>query len=119
MPLGSLTFTPSSYLKYYLGYILTKWGKSADFDIFLKRQKNIKLSEIKNAKPKEKDYLLSDGYNLYLLIKPNASKLWKFIYQSPETGKQLKLSLGKYPFKTLTEARSYYKLLTDGIMAFE
>ncbi len=81
----------------------------------------MKLSDIKikNAKPKAKDYSLSDGYNLHLLIKPNNSKLWKFIYQSPETGKRIKLSLGKYPFKTLTEAReearNYYKLLSDGI----
>lgn len=30
-----------------------------------------------NAKPREKDYKLSDGDGLYLLVKANGSKLWR------------------------------------------
>jgi len=29
-----------------------------------------------NAKPREKDYKVSDGDGLYLLVKTNGSKLW-------------------------------------------
>ncbi len=32
------------------------------------------------AKPAEKDYKLSDGAGLYLLVRPNGSKLWRFNY---------------------------------------
>lgn len=33
-------------------------------------------TEIERAKPKEKEYTLSDGQGLYLLIKPSGSRLW-------------------------------------------
>lgn len=35
-------------------------------------------STIKTARPKEKPYKLTDGQGLYLDIKPNGSKLWRF-----------------------------------------
>jgi hypothetical protein len=37
-------------------------------------------TQIKNAKPKEKDYTLTDGNGLQLLIKANGSRLWEFRY---------------------------------------
>jgi hypothetical protein len=42
-----------------------------------------KLTEtaICNAKPKPKEFKLSDGAGLHLLIKPNGSKLWRFRYR--------------------------------------
>jgi len=36
---------------------------------------------IKNAKPKDKDYKLSDGGGLYLLVTPAGGKLWRFNYR--------------------------------------
>ena len=36
--------------------------------------------EIEKAKPRDKDYTLSDGQGLYLLVKTNSSKLWQFNY---------------------------------------
>jgi len=35
----------------------------------------------KAAKPKEKDYTISDGGGLHLLIKSSGSKLWQFVYK--------------------------------------
>lgn len=34
-------------------------------------------TEVKQAKPREKEYNLADGNGLYLRVKPNASKLWE------------------------------------------
>ena len=35
---------------------------------------------IRNAKPTDKDQRLNDGGGLYLLIKPNGAKWWRFDY---------------------------------------
>ena len=37
-------------------------------------------TQIKNSKPKEKDYTLTDGDGLYLLVKNTGSKIWRFQY---------------------------------------
>lgn len=59
---------------------------------------------LKNAKPREKPYRLSDGDGLHLLIRPNGSKLWQLRYRFME--KENILSFGKYPHVALTDARS-------------
>lgn len=59
--------------------------------------------EIRNAKPREKAYKLSDGNNLYLLVTPKGSKLWRFDYRFK--GKRKTLSLGSYDLISLKEAR--------------
>ena len=58
---------------------------------------------IKNAKPKDKPYKLMDEKGLFLLIKPNGSKLWRFRYSF--NGKEKLLSLGGYPETSLADAR--------------
>lgn len=63
-------------------------------------------TEIKQAKPKDKVYTLSDGGGLQLRVKPNGSKLWLLDYQRPYTKKRTSLSLGSYPIVTLAQARS-------------
>lgn len=61
-------------------------------------------SAIKSAKPKDKPYKLTDGQGLYLDIKPNGSKLWRFKYRF--LGKEkTPLSFGAYPLVTLSKAR--------------
>lgn len=62
-------------------------------------------TEIKKAKPKEKEYSLCDGYGLLLRIKPNGSKLWLFNYIRPILGTRTNLGLGTYPIVSLAEAR--------------
>lgn len=60
--------------------------------------------QLKNAKPKKlKEYKLSDGGGLYLLITPSGGKLWRFNYRFD--GKQKTLFLKSYPEITLSDAR--------------
>jgi integrase len=59
--------------------------------------------QIKNAKPKEKEYKLSDGKGLYLLVNPNSSKYWRFRYKYLR--KEKTLALGIFPEVSLNEAR--------------
>ena len=65
----------------------------------------MKLSDIacKNAKSKDKQYKKFDGGGLYLLVKPNGSKLWRLKYRY--LGKEKTLSIGQYPLISLAEAR--------------
>ncbi|MCS2150767.1 tyrosine-type recombinase/integrase [Scandinavium manionii] len=60
-------------------------------------------AHIKNATPKEREYTITDGGGLAILIKPNGSKLWRFRYTL--NGKKQKLSIGVYPDVTLSTAR--------------
>jgi len=76
-------------------------------------------TQIKNAKPQEKEYNLGDGHGLTLRIKPNGTKLWRFNYQRPITNQRANLSFGKYPDLSLAKARAktvaVRELLADGI----
>jgi integrase len=60
-------------------------------------------TRIRSAKPRERDYKLSDFDGLYLLVRSNGSKLWRFAYRLD--GKQKQIALGVYPTVTLAEAR--------------
>lgn len=74
-------------------------------------------TEIKKAKPVEKDYKLFDGGGLFLLIKPTGGKLWRLKYLFE--GKEKLISLGTYPETTLAEARAkrdeYKREIAKGI----
>ncbi len=59
---------------------------------------------IRNAKPKEKPYKVTDSQGLYLLVNPRGSKLWRVKYRM--NGVERKLALGSYPEITLAEARA-------------
>lgn len=76
-------------------------------------------TEIKNAKPKEKEFNLSDGDGLILRVKPSGSKLWLFNYSRPFTKKRTNIGFGKYPEVSLVKARKKRdesrKLLSDDI----
>lgn len=79
----------------------------------------MKLSDVKcrNAKGKPQIYKLSDGMGLYLLVKPNSSKLWRYKYRID--GKEKVYSLGQYPQVSLQEAREEHrkahKSVSEGI----
>ena len=76
-------------------------------------------TEIRKAKPKEKEYPLSDGNGLILRVKPNGSKIWLFNYYHPVTKKRTNAGLGMYPQIQLSDARAkreeYRALLAKGI----
>ena len=76
-----------------------------------------------NAKPRApeghtaaKPYKLFDGRGLYLLVRPNGSKVWRFKYHF--AGKEKLLSLGSFELVSLKEARTKRddarRLLIDG-----
>lgn len=56
-----------------------------------------------SAKPRDRDYKLSDGAGLYLLVRPNGSKLWRFNYRYLE--KHRTLAFGAWPDVSLADAR--------------
>lgn len=59
--------------------------------------------KIRNAKPKEKFYKITDGDGLYLHVTEKGGKLWRFRYRF--NGKEKLLALGSYPEITLLDAR--------------
>ena len=73
--------------------------------------------QVKNAKPRDKDFKLSDGFGLHLLVTMTGGKLWRFQYRY--AGKQKLLALGAYPSITLADARQARedarKLLANGV----
>jgi integrase len=62
-------------------------------------------SQVKQAKPKDKEYNLPDGDGLMLRIKPIGSKTWVFNYYRPFTKKRANIGLGIYPEVSLAKAR--------------
>ena len=58
---------------------------------------------IRNTKPDNKDHRLNDGEGLYILIRPNGAKWWRFDYTF--SLKRKTLSLGVYPETSLSDAR--------------
>ncbi|GAB6124903.1 tyrosine-type recombinase/integrase [Humidesulfovibrio idahonensis] len=71
----------------------------------------------RNAKPKEKSYLLKDDRGLFLEVSPKGGKWWRFRYTF--AGKANRLGLGVYPDVPLAQARERRdearKLIADGI----
>lgn len=68
-----------------------------------------KLSDqqVKHAKPGEKEYRLSDGGGLYLVVKPGGGKLWRWSYEF--NGKEKLRSYGRYPTVSLAQARELHR----------
>lgn len=81
--------------------------------------KQLSDTEIRAAKPREKEYNLFDGLGLRLRIKPNGSKLWLLNYTRPTDKVRANLSLGSYPEISLAKARSLVlearKLIAENI----
>lgn len=78
-------------------------------------------AKIKTSKPLDKDYKLFDEKSLYLLVKVNGNKLFRFDYRY--ANKYRTMSFGAYPEITLKEARDKRdearKLLRDNIDPME
>lgn len=74
-------------------------------------------TKVKQAKPREKLYKISDERGLYLEVTPTGSKWWRFKYRID--GKEKRLSLGVYPDVGLQKAREKRddarKLVADGV----
>jgi integrase len=76
-------------------------------------------SAVANAKPRPKPYKLTDGRGMYLLVKSDGARWWRFDYRRPTGGKRNTLSLGVFPDVSLRQARERRedarKLVADGI----
>lgn len=59
--------------------------------------------EARYATKRSRDYKLSDGEGLHLLVRPNGSKLWRMKYRFD--GREKLLSFGRYPDVSLAQAR--------------
>ncbi len=62
-------------------------------------------TEVKQAKPRDKEYSLVDGEGLSLRIKPTGSKTWVFNYYRPHSKKRANIGFGIYPDVSLAQAR--------------
>ncbi len=78
--------------------------------------KPLTATEVKNAKPKEKEYRLSDGQGLQLRVLPSGSKQWQLNYYRPTNGKRANFNLGRFPDVNLAQARKN-SLLAKGLIA--
>jgi integrase len=63
----------------------------------------LKELEARYATKRAKDYKLADGEGLYLLVRPNGSKLWRMKYRFAD--KEKLLSFGRYSDVSLAQAR--------------
>jgi len=68
-----------------------------------KISKPLTTTEIKNFKPKEKQYKKPDGRGLWLVVRPTGGKYWRYDFKYG--GKNLSMSFGVYPGVGLKEAR--------------
>jgi len=59
--------------------------------------------EVKQANTLQKDYKITDGGGLYLLVKNTGTKCWRLAYGF--AGKQKALAIGTYPQIGLKDAR--------------
>lgn len=60
-------------------------------------------ARIRNAKPAEKPYKLTDGAGLFLLVTPTGSRCWRYRYRID--GRENLFAMGEYPAVTLQQAR--------------
>ena len=72
---------------------------------------SLNAAQIQGLQPNGASYKKPDDQGLYLLIKPNGSKLWHFKYRF--ASKEKKMLLGQWPNATLAKAR----LLCDSARA--
>ncbi|HKJ71739.1 MAG TPA: Arm DNA-binding domain-containing protein, partial [Gammaproteobacteria bacterium] len=64
-------------------------------------------ARVRNAKPSDKAYKLSDGEGLYLLVKPSGTKLWRYKYRI--AGRERTYSIGPYRDYGLAAARDAHR----------
>ena len=73
-------------------------------------------TQCRNAKPKEKPYKLTDGKGLYLEIKPNGTKAWRYRFELREDGaiRESVFAIGDYATPPSGETPVEAKVRRDG-----
>ncbi len=64
-------------------------------------------TQVRSAKPSTRPLKLFDGRGLYLLVKPNGGRYWRYNYRFNGKGKTL--ALGVYPDVSLVKARARHQ----------
>ncbi|CAI0859497.1 integrase domain-containing protein [Serratia ficaria] len=76
-------------------------------------------TEVQKTRALGKDLTLHDGDGLFLLVKANGKKQWRFRYQRPATKQRTMMGLGPYPALSLADARAiradYLSMLAKGV----
>ncbi|MDP1634767.1 MAG: Arm DNA-binding domain-containing protein, partial [Gallionellaceae bacterium] len=67
--------------------------------------------QCRNAKPQAKPYKLTDSKGLYLEVKPNGVKAWRYRFKL--AGKESVFAIGDYPAITLVDARKKRDVARD------
>ena len=62
--------------------------------------------EIKALKPRDKEFIISEGHGFIIRVLPTGLKIWTYKYK--RDGKTYKLTLGNYPETSLAEARDKF-----------
>jgi hypothetical protein len=82
-----------------------------------KRITPLSPSQIDELKSKDKEYKISDGFGLYILVTPAGSRLWRYNYRF--NGIKKTLAFGSYPQISIEDARTMrsdaQNQLKDGI----
>lgn len=77
--------------------------------------------QCRTFKPKTKPYKKADGRGLFIFIKPNGSKLWRYKYRIHS--KEKLYSIGSYPQYSLAQVREIHrklhKMVSEGIDPLE
>ena len=77
----------------------------------------LSATAIKNAASSDKNYKMSDGSGLYLLVTTKGGRYWRYDFRF--AGKRKTLALGTYPSLSLKAARELHfkarQALADGM----
>ncbi|AOM40222.1 tyrosine-type recombinase/integrase [Xenorhabdus hominickii] len=60
--------------------------------------------KVRNAKPKDKPYNITDDKGLYIEVRPSGAKFWRYRFWITPT-KDGRYTIGEYPYVSLAEAR--------------
>lgn len=74
-------------------------------------------TQCRNAKPKDKPYRLPDGKGLYLEVKPNGVKAWRYRFELVHEGKRKEsmFAIGEYVYVTGHESEDDAQMRRNGL----
>lgn len=64
-------------------------------------------TKIKSSKPRERPYKMTDSNGLFIEIKPNGAKVWRYRFRID--GKEKTFTIGDYPAVSLADARQRHQ----------